>query len=237
MLELENVVVRFGGVRPLDDLTVTLAGRMQGLIGPNGAGKTTLLNVVSGFVAPASGRLAIDGASLLGWAPGERARRGIRRTFQSERLAENLTARDNVMVMADATERRGRRRTAVDDACMSVGLRRPDRPARALDGLDRKLCELARALVGRPRVVLLDEPAGGLGEAEVGHVRDVLLAVQAQGDTALVVVDHDVELISTICDSVAVLDYGRLLASGPCGSVLNDERVREAWLGKAEAAT
>jgi ABC-type branched-subunit amino acid transport system ATPase component len=237
MLELENVVVQFGGVRPLDDLTVRLAGRMQGLIGPNGAGKTTLLNVVSGFVAPASGRLAMDGSSLSGLGPGERARRGIRRTFQSERLAENLSARDNVMVMADATERRGRRKGAVDDACTLVGLRHPDRPARALDGLDRKLCELARALVGRPRVVLLDEPAGGLGEAEVGHVRDVLLAVQAQGDTAVVVVDHDVELISTICDSVAVLDYGRLLASGPCDSVLNDERVREAWLGKAEAAT
>jgi ABC-type branched-subunit amino acid transport system ATPase component len=83
-------------------------------------------------------------------------------------------------------------------------------------------------------VVMLDEPAGGLGEAEVGHVRDVLLTVQARGDTALVVVDHDVELISTICDSVAVLDYGRLLASGTCESVLNDERVREAWLGKAK---
>jgi branched-chain amino acid transport system ATP-binding protein len=237
MLELENVLVRFGGVRSLDDLTVCLAGRMQGLIGPNGAGKTTLLNVVSGFVAPASGRLAMDGSSLLGFAPGERARRGIRRTFQSERLAENLSARDNVMVMADATERRGRRRGAVADACTLVGLRHPDRPARALDGLDRKLCELARALVGRPRVVLLDEPAGGLGEAEVGHVRDVLLTVQARGDTAVVVVDHDVELISTICDSVAVLDYGRLLASGPCESVLNDERVREAWLGKAEVTT
>jgi ABC-type branched-subunit amino acid transport system ATPase component len=103
MLELENVVVRFGGVRSLDDLTVRLAGRMQGLIGPNGAGKTTLLNVVSGFVAPASGRLAMDGSSLLGLAPGARARRGIRRTFQSERLAENLSARDNVMVMADAS--------------------------------------------------------------------------------------------------------------------------------------
>jgi branched-chain amino acid transport system ATP-binding protein len=234
MLELESVVVRFGGVRPLDDLTVRLDGRMQGLIGPNGAGKTTLLNVVSGFVAPASGRLDFDGASLLGLAPGERARRGIRRTFQAERLAENLSARDNVMVMADATERRGRRAGAVHDACGLVGLRNPYRQARALDGLDRKLCELARALVGRPRVVLLDEPAGGLGEAEMSHVRDVLLAVQAQGDTAVVVVDHDVELISTICDSVAVLDHGRLLADGPCKTVLNDERVREAWLGKAE---
>jgi ABC-type branched-subunit amino acid transport system ATPase component len=234
MLELENVVVRFGGVRPLDDLSVRLAGRMQGLIGPNGAGKTTLLNVVSGFVAPASGRLAIDGSSLSGFGPGERARRGIRRTFQSERLAENLSARDNVMVMADATEHRGRRAGAVEDACRLVGLRRPDRRAQALDGLDRKLCELARALVGRPSVVLLDEPAGGLGEAEVSHVRDVLLAVRAQGDTAVVVVDHDVELISTICDSVAVLDHGRLLASGPCESVLNDQRVREAWLGKAD---
>jgi len=234
MLELEDVVVRFGGVRPLDDLTVCLDGRMQGLIGPNGAGKTTLLNVVSGFVAPASGHLAMDGSSLLGLAPGERARRGIRRTFQSERLAENLSARDNVMVMADATERRGRRASAVHDACTLVGLRNPDLRARALDGLERKLCELARALVGRPRVLMLDEPAGGLGESEVGHLRDVLLAVQAQGDTAVVVVDHDVELISTICDSVAVLDYGRLLASGPCQSVLNDERVREAWLGKAE---
>jgi ABC-type branched-subunit amino acid transport system ATPase component len=234
MLELENVVVRFGGVRPLDDLTVVLDGGMQGLIGPNGAGKTTLLNVVSGFVVPASGRIALDGSSLLGLPPGERARRGVRRTFQSERLAENLTARDNVMVMADATERRGRRQDAVDDACRLVGLRRPDLPARTLDGLDRKLCELARALVGRPPLLMLDEPAGGLGEAEVGHVRDVLLAVQAQGDTAVVVVDHDVELISTICDSIAVLDYGRLLASGPCKTVLNDERVREAWLGKAE---
>jgi branched-chain amino acid transport system ATP-binding protein len=237
MLELENVVVQFGGVRSLDDLTVRLAGRMQGLIGPNGAGKTTLLNVVSGFVAPTSGRLAMGGSSLLRLAPGERARRGIRRTFQSERLAENLSARNNVMVMADASERRVRRAGAVHDACTLVGLRHLDRPVRTLDGLDRKLCELARALVGRPTVVLLDEPAGGLGEAEVGHVRDVLLAVQAQGDTAVVVVDHDVELISAICDSVAVLDYGRLLASGPCESVLNDERVREAWLGKAEVTT
>src|SRR5438105_4656672 len=145
MLELEELVVRFGGVRSLDGLTARLDGAVQGVIGPNGAGKTTLLNVLSGFVVPAAGRVALNGTSLLGFSPARRARLGVRRTFQTEQLAEGLTARQNAMVMADATEHRTRRGAAVDEACELVGLRRPEVPVRELDGLGRKLAELARA--------------------------------------------------------------------------------------------
>jgi ABC-type branched-subunit amino acid transport system ATPase component len=140
------------------------------------------------------------------------------------------------MVMADATEHRTHRGAAVGEACDLVGLRRPDVPVRELDGLGRKLAELARALVGRPQVVMLDEPAGGLSESEVSHIRAVLNKVHARGDTAILLVDHDVGLIESVCDSVAVLDYGRLVTSGPCAEVLQDPRVREAWLGTVEVA-
>jgi ABC-type branched-subunit amino acid transport system ATPase component len=230
-LAVEGLVVQFGAVRSLDDLTVRLAADVQGLIGPNGAGKTTLLNVLSGFVRPAAGEVLLDGETLAGVSPARRARNGLRRTFQTERLAEELTAFGNVMVAADAVESRRRRRTEVDDVCALVGLRANGLPARSLDGLDRKLTELARALVGRPRVVLLDEPAGGLTETEVSRLGDVLRAIRVRGDTTVVLVDHHVELIAAVCDDVAVIDRGRLLACGPTTAVLHEPRVREAWLG------
>jgi ABC-type branched-subunit amino acid transport system ATPase component len=236
VLELEELVVQFGGVRSLDGLTARLDGRVQGVIGPNGAGKTTLLNVLSGFLRPTAGRVSLDGTPLLGRSPAARARLGVRRTFQTEQLADELTAWENVMVMADATEHRARRRAVVAEACDLVGLAGSDVPARQLDGLGRKLAELARALVGRPAMAMLDEPAGGLSENEVSHVRDVLRSIEARGDTAILLVDHDVGLIESVCDSVAVLDYGRLVTNGPCAEVLQDERVREAWLGTVEVA-
>ncbi|WP_214316839.1 ABC transporter ATP-binding protein [Nonomuraea sediminis] len=226
-LEIEDLRVRFGGVRPLDGVTLTFSAGLCGLIGPNGAGKTTLFNVLSGFVRPASGTVTAGGTDLLRLAPHRRARWGLRRTFQQEQVVAELSAAANLRLAADHL---GGGEEGLLGFC---GLEDPGRPAGELTLLERRRLELARALVGTPRIVLLDEPAAGLSEAESRELATLLQAVPEKFDALVVLIEHDVGLVAEVCASTAVLDFGRLVALGPTAQVLADPAVRAAYLGEA----
>jgi branched-chain amino acid transport system ATP-binding protein len=203
------------------------------LIGPNGAGKTTFFNVLSGFVRPVSGTIHAFGEDLLRMAHFRRARWGVRRTFQTEQAIEDLSVFDNVaMIHEHSRLGRGSRRQDVLDAIASVGLR-SDASARVgtLGAAERRLVEVARAVVGRPRLVLLDEPAAGLPDEETAHLGDVIRRIPERTGALTILVDHDMSLVSSCCSVTAVLDFGKVLASGPTAEVLRNERVVRAYLG------
>jgi branched-chain amino acid transport system ATP-binding protein len=236
VIEVENLKVRFGGVTPIDGITVTFPGGTCGLIGPNGAGKTTFFNVLSGFVKPAGGAVHAFGEDLLRMTDFRRTRWGLRRTFQTEQAIEELSVYDNVaMVHEHSRGKRATRRQDVLGAIEFVGLEMdPSTRVATLGARDRRLVEVARAAVGEPRVVLLDEPAAGLPDEETRHLASVIQRIPEQRGALVVLVDHDMSLVSACCEITAVLDFGRLIASGPTAEVLRNEHVMRAYLGTEE---
>jgi branched-chain amino acid transport system ATP-binding protein len=238
VIEVDDLTVRFGGVLPIDRMTVTFESGTCGLIGPNGAGKTTFFNVLSGFVKPMYGRVHAFGQDLLAMPDFRRARWGLRRTFQTEQAIANLTVFDNVLLVHEhAGGSRSGRRKDVMDAISFVGLDAvATRPAGSLDGGQRRLVELARAVVGSPRLVLLDEPGAGLPEEETEHLGGVIQRIPSEIGAVVILVDHDMSLVSACCSTTAVLDFGRLIASGQTAEVLRDEQVIRAYLGTEEVA-
>jgi branched-chain amino acid transport system ATP-binding protein len=236
VIEVEGLTVRFGGVIPVDDMTVVFPGGTCGLIGPNGAGKTTFFNVLSGFVRPATGTVRAFGEDLLRMADFRRARWGLRRTFQQEQAIRSLSVFDNVaMVHEHSGGARASRRQDVLDAMEFVGLTvSPREKVAVLGARDRRLLEIARATVGSPRVVLLDEPAAGLPDQETEDLGRVVASIPEHFGALVILVDHDMTLVSACCETTAVLDFGRLIASGPTGEVLRNEHVIRAYLGTEE---
>ena len=236
MIEVNGLTVRFGGVVPIDGMTVTFPGGTCGLIGPNGAGKTTFFNVMSGFVKPAAGAIRVYGEDLLRMTDFRRARWGLRRTFQQEQAIEDLSIYDNVALIHEhGGGKRTSRRTDVAEALEFVGLHvPPSAKVRVLGARDRRLVEVARAVVGRPRVVLLDEPAAGLPDEETEHLGRVIQAIPTHFDALVILVDHDMSLVSACCATTAVLDFGKLIAAGPTAEVLRNEHVMRAYLGTEE---
>lgn len=231
MIAVSDLVVRFGGVRPIDGLSVTFTAPVCGLIGPNGAGKTTLLDVLSGFVRPYRGSVTLDGTDLRTLSARHRARVGLRRTFQRDAVVERLSARENLLL---AQEHLGRQGRPADELLSAVGLDAGDRrPAGERSSRERRLIEIARTLVGHPLVVLFDEPGAGMSASEGEALASVIRSVPEQFGAQVILIDHDMDLVSAVCEQVAVLDFGRLVASGPTTEVLADPRVREAYLGKA----
>jgi branched-chain amino acid transport system ATP-binding protein len=230
MLEVREVTVGFGGVIPLDRVTVRFDVGICGLIGPNGAGKTTLLNVLSGFTDPASGEVIADGIDLLALPAHRRARWGVRRTFQREQIVPRLSLRDNARLALEHAGATGG--LGVDEALELVGLGGFGAElANSLPRLQRRLLELARAVVGCPRIILLDEPGAGFDEQESRDLAELIMAIRERTQSLIVVVDHDMELVRAVCASVAVLDFGRLIATGGTMNVLRDPKVGEAYLG------
>jgi branched-chain amino acid transport system ATP-binding protein len=236
MIEVTGLTVRYGGVTSLDDMSLTFEQGTCGLIGPNGAGKTTFFNVLSGFVRPAAGTVRAFGVDLLSMAHFRRARWGVRRTFQTEQAIEELSVYDNVaMVHEQSKLGAATRRKDVLDAIEFTGLAdvAADAKVRTLTVGQRRLVEVARAVVGRPRLVLLDEPAAGLPDEETRHLAEVVRAIPGHTGALAILVDHDMSLVSACCATTAVLDFGKLIASGPTAAVLRNDDVIRAYLGVA----
>ena len=238
MIEIRNLTVEFGGVRGLNDLTADLGAKITGLVGPNGAGKTTLLNVISGFVRRSTGSVTVDGQDLLKIAINRRAAFGVRRTFQTEQVVENLTVRNNVAAALDNLPTGGKtQKELIGEALDYVGLSKDaEQVGFALNASDRRLVEIARCIIAKPRLVMMDEPGAGLSEAESDHLREVIVGIPDYCGAQVLLVDHDVDLISATCHETLVLDFGSKIAFGKTADVLKDPKVRAAYLGTLEAA-
>ena len=233
MIVVDNMTVRYGGVTSLDGLSLTFEQGICGLIGPNGAGKTTFFNVLSGFVRPAAGTVTAFGDNLLALPHFKRARWGMRRTFQTEQAISDLTVFDNV-AMITSPLRGAARRADVLAAIAFVGLgARTESKVGTLSAGERRLVEVARSVAGQPRLILLDEPAAGLPDEETAHLTSVIRAIPGQTGALTVLVDHDMSLVSAVCGTTAVLDFGKLIASGPTAAVLRNDDVIRAYLGVA----
>ncbi|HEY2657842.1 MAG TPA: ABC transporter ATP-binding protein [Solirubrobacteraceae bacterium] len=240
-LEVRDATVRFGGITALDRVSLDVGpGEVVGVIGPNGAGKTTLFNLICGFVTPESGSLHWRGRSLAGVHPSRLAAFGIARTLQGVGLFERLTVLENVMAGAERF-----RRVRLISAVLSL----PTPHDRARVALARVGCEqladrlpvtlpyavqkrvaLARALVSEPELLLLDEPAGGLDAGELSELADLIGSLGS--GIAVMVVDHHMDLVTSVCNRMVVLDFGRVIASGPPSDVRRDPQVLDAYLGR-----
>lgn len=233
MIVLEALTVRFGGLVALDAISACFTAPVSGIIGPNGAGKTTTMNVVSGFLTPHSGRVLADGTDLLTLPPHLRTRWGLRRSFQREQIADDLSVWDNLLAMTDNLPlSRAERRTEAERAMEFAGVAAlRAKPGALLNTFERRLTDLARCIAGNPKLIMLDEPAGGLTQTETDHLGQLILNITAQCAAKVLVIDHDVDLIQRICTETLVLDFGRRIAFGPTRSVLDDPAVKAAYLG------
>jgi branched-chain amino acid transport system ATP-binding protein len=221
-------------VTPLDTMSVKFESGTCGLIGPNGAGKTTFFNVLSGFVEPQEGSVTAFGEDLLAMPHFRRARWGLRRTFQTEQAIEELSVAGNV-ALAHEHSKQGDRPSRREDVLGAIGFVGldvdPDAKVGTLGARERRLVEVARAVVGKPKLVLLDEPGAGLPDEETEHLGRVIQRIPEHMGALVILVDHDMSLVSACCENTAVLDFGRLIASGPTAEVLRDETVMRAYLG------
>ena len=252
LLAVQGLTMRFGGVTALDDVSFEVApGAICGLIGPNGAGKTTLFNCISRLYDPGAGSIVFDGRTLLGCARHELASLGIARTFQNVALFSTMTVRENVCVGAHAMAGGGflanalsmplaRREEATiaeraDALIEEFGLKEvADRPAGALPFGIRKRVELARALAKEPKLLLLDEPAGGLNHSEVDGLAEEICAIRDRRGVAVLLVEHHMNLVMRVSDQVVALDFGRLIANGKPDEVRANREVVRAYLGSAD---
>jgi branched-chain amino acid transport system ATP-binding protein len=241
LLEVENVSRRFGGILALDDLSLAVReNEITGLIGPNGAGKTTAFNVITRLYRPSSGAVRYDGVDLLRQPAHRVVRLGIARTFQNLQLCTHMTVIDNVLVGAHsriglAGERKARAEAhGILDSLDLAHLAHA--PATGLPYGTLKRIELARALASRPRLILLDEPAGGLSHEEVGELSQVIRRLHGDHRLTILLVEHHMNLVMSLSDRVTVLDFGRTIATGTPREIQSNPAVIEAYLG-AGAAT
>ena len=248
LLEASEVIKAFGGHRAVDGLTFTLTrGTITGLIGPNGAGKTTLFNCLAGALRPTRGRIALDGLDITGAGPERIFAAGLARTFQIPRPFPAMSVLENVMLAPRgqlgerpwanwlqpgkvAAEERRTREAALHWLDFVSLARLAHEPARVLSGGQRKLLELARVMVAQPRLVLLDEPGAGVNPALLAQIVEKIAALNRQG-VSFLVIEHNMDLVASLCRPVLVMAQGRLLTQGEPDAVLRDPRVVEAYLG------
>ncbi|HZQ84477.1 MAG TPA: ABC transporter ATP-binding protein [Acidimicrobiales bacterium] len=241
LLEAKDLNVRFGAHHAVVDVSLAVdTGQIIGLIGPNGAGKTTTFNAVTG-VQTCTGSVHLDGVDISGAPAHRRARLGINRTFQRLEVFGSMTSYDNVLTAAEITARAHRRplREAVAVAADIVELlglgEIASQRADSLPTGQARLVELGRALATSPKVVLLDEPASGLDEHETAHLAEVLTGLTERG-TALLLVEHDVDLVMRLCREIYVLDFGQVIAHGTPDDIRGDTKVQDAYLGAVAVA-
>ena len=253
MLDVRGLAKSFGGVRAVDDFSFRAdAGEIVGIIGPNGAGKTTAFNLVTGIYAPDAGSIRLEGAELAGREQHEITRAGIGRTFQNIRLFRGLSVVENVMTAADpysayslvqlltlrpaVRERERAVREMGREYLRLVGLERyeDEKPFNLPYGMQRKL-EIARALAANPKVLLLDEPAAGLNPSEVQEFIALVGALRERFGFAVLVIEHRMEVIMTLCARIYVLNFGKLLACGTPAEIRENREVAEAYIGREDA--
>jgi branched-chain amino acid transport system ATP-binding protein len=251
-LSLQGIRKAFGGFQALDDVSLEMpSDGLLGVIGPNGAGKSTLFSVVSGFIAADAGSVSLDGRALDRLGPAARARRGLLRTFQVPREFHHLTVRENLMAAAPgqsgenllglflapgrvrAEEARVGAEAKETIAFLRLGAV-AETPAGRLSGGQKKLLELGRALMAKPRLILLDEPFAGVNPVLVQEIAGRITELNARG-IGFLIIEHDLEALSRLVPRLAVMDRGRVLAQGTPAEVLRDPAVREAYLGGAPA--
>ena len=254
MLDVRGLAKSFGGVRAVDDFSFRAdAGEIVGIIGPNGAGKTTAFNLVTGIYAPDAGSILLEGAELAGREQHEITRAGIGRTFQNIRLFRGLSVVENVMTAADpyseyslmqlltlrpaVRERERAVREMGREYLRLVGLEKyeDEKPFNLPYGMQRKL-EIARALAANPKVLLLDEPAAGLNPSEVQEFISLVGALRERFGFAVLVIEHRMEVIMTLCARIYVLNFGKLLACGTPAEIRENRDVAEAYIGREDAA-
>jgi branched-chain amino acid transport system ATP-binding protein len=234
MLQLASLSRAFGGLTVIDRLDFTVeAGEIVGILGPNGAGKTTLFNIITGVLPPSAGRVLFEGADITPMKPWHRCRLGIGRTYQTPRPFSHMSVFENVLAAAVHGGRLSTTHAAAEAASVlqRTGLvHRAPLPAGRLGLLDMKRLELAKALALRPRLLLLDEIAGGLSEAECDNLLDMIAGVHSGGVTILWI-EHVIHALRRLVSRLAVLSGGNFIAVGAPGEVLADRRVKEAYLG------
>lgn len=247
ILDVRGLTVNHGGLVALDDLSFQVGpGQIVGLIGPNGAGKTTCIDTLTGFTTAKRGHTKFLGQTIDGLPAHARARLGLVRTFQSLELFDDLSVRENLLISAttptwwstltDVFRAKPAANLQVDAVLAELHLTPlADRSPASLSNGQRHLVALARALVARPRLVLLDEPAAGLDPAETDELRDVLKTLPAAG-TSLLLVDHDMSLVLGVCDLIHVIDFGCLIASGSPAEIRSNPVVIAAYLGQEHGA-
>ncbi len=252
VLVIESVSRSYGALRAVDGLSLTVSrGALHGLMGPNGAGKTTLFNLVSGFIAPDGGRVLLCGAPLDNVPIERRIGLGMTRTFQHAAVFQRLSCLDNVMIgLGRNTVLQGTRRSiaaALDDdsaraerraalaALEAVGLgARAQDVASALSLGDQRRLEIARAIVSRPRIILLDEPVSGVSAEEAHRLRELLLAVNRELGIAMVVIEHNIRFLVSLCERISVMSEGKVIAEGDAAAMVDDPRVRHVYFGERE---
>lgn len=238
-LEVHDLTKDFGGLRAVDGVTFTLReGEIMGLIGPNGSGKTTTINLITGLLNITGGRVVVLGQEVAGWQPYRIARAGLGRTFQVVKLFKDFTVAENVEVAAMSAHRIGRAEAQkrAQDALELMGISRlADLPASILPQGEERRVEIARALATQPRFLLLDEPGAGLNDAEIEVLLPNLQRIRQIRGCGILIVDHDMRLIMSLCDRIHVLNYGQTIAEGAPEEIRREPAVIEAYLGSEVA--